>query len=177
MIFVAAGTITTAQVLATITYSVLARPRVLARLRAELEAAVPDPSAAPSLAEVERLPYLSAIIFEGTRLASGVAHRLHRVVPDVALRYGDWAIPAGVPVAMLPVLMHDNAAVFPEPDQLEPERWLPLAIEGHRLPRAAAGASGRASRMQRCILPWSVSSASLAATWSSTTRRGRGTLL
>lgn len=53
-----AGTDTTATTLASIVYHLIANPNVLRKLKAELEIAMPDPEAPPTIAQVETLPYL-----------------------------------------------------------------------------------------------------------------------
>lgn len=78
----------------------------------------------PSLRHLEQLPYLKAVINEGFRISYGITARLARVSPDAPLRYKDWLIPAGIPVAMTSILLHDNQDLFPEPKVFRPERWL-----------------------------------------------------
>lgn len=59
---VGAGQITTAAHLTTTTFHVLSNPEILENLREELETAIPDPTDdLPSVRELERLPYLSAV--------------------------------------------------------------------------------------------------------------------
>ena len=130
---IAAGVLTTSSNMQTISFRVLSDPRVLSRLLHELKEAAPDPDNLPPLNALEKLPYLTAVIWEGLRLNYGVGHRLQCVSPDVALRYAGWTIPTGVPVGMTGVLVHDSPAVFPEPAAFRPERWLPLETEGRRL--------------------------------------------
>ena len=132
-IVVAAGMVTTAYTLAIATYNLLANPQKLNRLRDELCFAMPDPKDPQSLVQLEGLPYLTAVIHESLRLSYGVAHRLARVSPDTALKYGDWVIPPGVPVSMTSVMMHNNTVIFPEPEKFRPERWLPKETDGQRL--------------------------------------------
>ena len=121
---VGAGTITTAHSLKTITYHLIANPSSCERLKAELHAAMPTPHAHLPLQCLEQLPYLTAVINEGLRLAYGVSSRLQRVAPDRALVFHDWVIPAGTPVSMTSVHMHNNVDIFPEPRVWKPERWL-----------------------------------------------------
>lgn len=104
------------------------------RLYNELKTAIPDPSpeSFSSLAVLEKLPYLSAVVQESLRLCNPVTHRLSRVFPDKALRYQDYVIPPGSTVGMTSMLIHENERIFPEPYKFRPERWLK---EGQQLDR------------------------------------------
>lgn len=132
---VAAGTLTTAEYLKTTVYHIIANPAVLERLRAELVPVVSRSRAtaqAPSLSELEALPYLRAVVQEGYRISYGVVGRLPRIAHE-PLRCGDRVIPAGVPVSMTSIYLHDHPAVFPSPRTFDPQRW--LTPESDRLAR------------------------------------------
>lgn len=88
-VLIGAGTDTTANTLAALTYHILANPEVLKRLKAELAEAMPDAEAMPELARLETLPYLTAVIQEGIRLHPGACIRQERVAPDEDLLYED----------------------------------------------------------------------------------------
>ncbi|KAL8687875.1 MAG: hypothetical protein Q9218_006071 [Villophora microphyllina] len=67
-VLLAAGTATTARTLTTISYYILARPQIRARLEHELQDTMARyPERVPSWADLERLPYLQALIKEGLR--------------------------------------------------------------------------------------------------------------
>ncbi|KAF2733104.1 putative P450 monooxygenase [Polyplosphaeria fusca] len=121
---VAAGSLTTAHYLKSATYHILAAPQVLNKLRAELMAAMPDPTVLPPYKDLDRLPYLNAVINEGFRTSHGVLARLTRVPADDALRFHDYDIPIGTPLSMSSWLSHMNESLFPEPEKFRPERWL-----------------------------------------------------
>ena len=132
-----AGAMTTANVLDTTFYHLLANPAYLARLRKELCSAIPDPAITPSVAELEALPYLTAVLHEGLRLSKGVPHRFARVSPEVSYRYGDVVIPRGVPVGMSFMDFLERPDLFPDPDVFDPERWMPFdAPQVHRRRRS-----------------------------------------
>lgn len=57
-VIIGAGADTTANTLAVVHFHILNSPEVRKKLRAELEAALPDKSAPAKLNEVEKLPYL-----------------------------------------------------------------------------------------------------------------------
>lgn len=127
-----AGTETTAVTLSLITYHLLVNPDKLARLREELEQAVPDSNFLPPISRLETVPYLYACVQEGLRLAYGTSNRLTRV-SRTAMKYRDWDIPAGTPVGMTTIFMHNDETVFPDHKAFIPERWLEKREDGVRL--------------------------------------------
>ena len=133
----AAGTLTTSWALSVATYHLLATPRILAKLKTELQAAIPDPDAPIALPVLEELLYLVAVVQEAIRLNYGVASRLRRITPEKALIFKDtcsgkqWCIPPNTPVSMTSVLIHEDESIFPDASSFIPERW----IENPRLER------------------------------------------
>ena len=128
---VVAGTLTTADALTWAVYGLLSQPHTLRELKAELNAAIPDPHTAPEMVTLENLPYLTAVIYEALRLSNGVSMRLSRIDPDKPMIYTNpstnatYTIPPGTPVSMTGILIHLNSTYFPNPTQFNPERWLP----------------------------------------------------
>ena len=97
---------------------------------------MPDPNLPPTCAQVEQLPYLTAVIQEGIRLHPGAIMRMQRVSPDEPLVYGQgtnskWTIPPGTPVSMDAWSTQMNTRIFPDPREFRPERW----VENPRLDR------------------------------------------
>ena len=125
----AAGTDSTANTLAALTYQLLTNPQILQKLRAELQEAIPEGSL-PIFPNIENLPYLSAVIQEGLRLHPAVSTRQERVAPDEDLFYTDekskktYRIPAETCVAMSPVLLSRLPEVYPSPGEFRPERFI-----------------------------------------------------
>lgn len=113
-----------AYVLRGTSYHISANPAITQRLHEELKSAIPDPSKSLSLSELEKLPYLTAVIQEGLRLADPVTHRIGRQFPDKAFICHGKTIPAGTIVNMTALLTHKNDKIFPEPMVFKPERWL-----------------------------------------------------
>ncbi|KFY41446.1 hypothetical protein V494_02993, partial [Pseudogymnoascus sp. VKM F-4513 (FW-928)] len=112
---------------ATITFAIfhtLNNPSIGARLKAELTEAIPDPTIIPPWVDLEKLPYLTAVINESLRLSYGTTQRSPRINRLHAMEYGKWVIPAGTAVGMDSYHMHTNADVFPDPFVFRPERWL-----------------------------------------------------
>ena len=131
-ILLIAGSETPAKALAIIYYHLLANPSKLMRLRAELETVMPDLNDIPSQTQLEKLPYLSAVIHEGLRLHGGIVARTQRLAPN-ALQYNGWTIPARTPMSCISAFIHYDPEVFPEPRAFKPERWLEGSPNGDRI--------------------------------------------
>jgi cytochrome P450 len=121
---IAAGQETTSFFLRTATYYILADPAILSKLKAELITAISDSTNMPHLSELQRLPYLHAVVQETHRFSHGVTGRLQRISPDKPIKYGDWLIPAGTPVSMTSLLQHKDPNKFRDPESFRPDRWL-----------------------------------------------------
>ena len=100
------------------------KPDIRLRLFEELKTVMPSDDTVPQLQQLERLPYLTAVIHETLRLGHPLSHRLLRSYPDRVLRYGGMEIPPGTSVGMTAVLIHTNPDIFPRPEEFLPERWL-----------------------------------------------------
>ncbi|KAI1083476.1 cytochrome P450 [Whalleya microplaca] len=105
-------------------FHILDNPDIQARLKAELIGAMPNPNEILPWDQLEKLPYLSAVIAEGLRLGYGQVQRLPRVNRLGVWKYGDIKIPPGVIVGMDAYHMHTNETIFPMPLEFRPERWL-----------------------------------------------------
>ena len=127
---IAAGQETSSFFLQQASYFILANPEVHAKLKAELEEAIPDLSSIPQLARLEELPYLHAVVQEIHRFSHGVVGRLERVCPDKTIQYKDWIIPPGTPIAMTSLLQHRDPSKFPNPMKFDPDRWLEKSETG-----------------------------------------------
>ncbi|KAI0431248.1 cytochrome P450 [Xylaria sp. FL1042] len=129
--FTIAGSESTAQVTSRIMFFLKYHPSVLVKLRQELRGAMPNASEMIPNVELQKLPYLSAVIQEGLRL-SPILIRLPRVVQE-PVQYGEWVIPPGVPVSETPYFVLMDPKIFPEPRVFRPERWIEAADQGIRL--------------------------------------------
>ncbi|KAI0468968.1 cytochrome P450 family protein [Xylaria cf. heliscus] len=124
-VLLGAGTVSTARTLDFISYYIMANPAIRERLTEELKNDMEGyPEKKPTWSQLEKLPYLQALIKEGLRLSYGVMHRLPRVSPQQPLQFREWVIPPGVPVSMSAYLQHTNPEVYPRPFEFIPERWL-----------------------------------------------------
>lgn len=152
-----AGSDTTATSLSGILYYLLRTPRVLAKLREEIESftAQGQLSAHPTFKETQRMPYFDAVVKEALRLHSAVGLPLWRVVPeggvDIAGRY----LPAGTNVGINAWVAHFNEGVWgSDAKQFRPERWLEAQAA------AQAGDRYRLQRMESYYMPFGLGSRS-----------------
>ena len=80
----------------------------------------------PSTRELESLPLLNAVIRESLRLRGTLPTPNPRVTPTnqktTIGQYND--IPGGVRVNCFAWCLHRNEAVYPDPEEWRPERWL-----------------------------------------------------
>ncbi|MEU0500281.1 cytochrome P450 [Nocardia sp. NPDC005998] len=113
-----AGHETTATTLVWALFHVHREPATLDRLRAELRAAGPD--ATPL--ELAGLPYLDAVCQETLRLHPAVPIVLRRLTAPFTLR--GVALAAGETIGVAVPLLHSDPAVWSDPEQFRPERFL-----------------------------------------------------
>lgn len=112
-------------------YHLLARPEIMANLRAEL---AENPSA-KTAAQLERLPYLSAVALEAHRLTFGLTGRNPRLCPDETIVYDNrsasggtsYSFPPGTSLSVSTLVIHTDESLFSNPWEFHPERWLPSA--------------------------------------------------
>ena len=117
-------TISRAYVLKSVSYYIAANPSVRQKLLQELKRVMPQRNDHPKLQELEKLPYLTAIIQEGLRISHPVTHRASREFPDRTLTYRGLSIPPRTVVQMTTLLLHENEGTFPDSRAFKPERWL-----------------------------------------------------
>jgi cytochrome P450 len=114
-----AGHETTALAL-TWTWDLLARhPAVATRLRQDVAAVLAR--RVPTVAELPHLPYLRMVLEEARRLYPPAWMIARAACADDVI--GGYPIPAGTTVFLSPYLTHRHPAVWPEPEQFDPERF------------------------------------------------------
>ncbi|KAL2839750.1 cytochrome P450 [Aspergillus pseudoustus] len=123
--FLVGGSDTTGLTLQAIALLVLRNPDTLRRLREELDGA----SSALGkdhfdVLEVSKLPWLTAVIRESMRLYPATPGPLPREVPPDGIHVGKYFLPGGTIVSSSLLSLHYNPAIFPDPEQFKPERWL-----------------------------------------------------
>ncbi|KAM0147064.1 hypothetical protein ACHAPG_010789 [Botrytis cinerea] len=127
---ITAGSDTTATSLGYLINSVLANPDILRKLRAELDAGLPDKKANWPLLELEKFEYLTACIKDTLRCGLPLQGRLPRIVPypqQGALPFvvdGKVITPGSI-VGMSATTMHHSESIWgPDSQVFKPERWL-----------------------------------------------------
>ncbi|KAJ8121942.1 hypothetical protein ONZ43_g1731 [Nemania bipapillata] len=108
-------------------YHLLTRPDIMTKLRAELDTRGPMPTAA----ELECLPYLSAVAQEAHRLTFGLTGRNARVCPDEPIVYKlknkpgqSYVFPPGTSLSVSTLVIHTDESLFPNPWIFDPDRWV-----------------------------------------------------
>ncbi len=111
-------------------YHLLANPDEVHKLKAELRTTIPDVTKL-SVAHVDNLPYLSAIIQEAVRLHPGVMARQVRISPEVPIVYENpgtqkrYIVPPGTVTSMSPLDTHMHPAAFGDDAYtFRPQRWI-----------------------------------------------------
>lgn len=115
-----AGHETTANALAWAWVLLARHPEVEARLHAELAEVLAG--AAPTAADVARLPYTRAVVAETLRLYPPAWTMGRRVLRDY--RSGGHDVPAGALVLLSQWVVHRDPRWWPAPERFDPQRWL-----------------------------------------------------
>jgi cytochrome P450 len=107
-------------------HHLLENPSMVQRLKAELLSIWPDlKSPPPRFEDLEKLPYLTAVIKESLRIGpGGVAVGLPRIVPPPGAKICDSFVPAQTIVSIAAWFVHYAPEIFPSPEKFSPERWL-----------------------------------------------------
>src|SRR5690242_8349849 len=128
-----AGHETTANALSWTWYLLAQNPDAERTLAAELDSVLGG--AAPTLADLPRLPYTEMVIKESMRLFPPAWGIGRRAIHDFELN--GYRIPAGTNVFLLQWVTHRDPRFFPDPERFDPERWRDDPIRRGRLPRFA----------------------------------------
>ncbi|KAJ3556245.1 hypothetical protein NM688_g2132 [Phlebia brevispora] len=123
-LLVFAGTDTASMALTVGVIQILSNPDVHNTLTEEIMKFWPTLEVAPRYEDIERLPYLTAVLKETLRHAGGPISSMARVVPREGADIGGRRIPGGTVVGISTQLVHMNATIFPDPRKFDPERWL-----------------------------------------------------
>ncbi|KAE8153238.1 cytochrome P450 [Aspergillus avenaceus] len=118
-IFLLAGTESTARVLTTGAFWIYRDRSLLQKVRDELKPIMPEPTTRVPLTQLEKLPYLTALVNESLRLS-------HPVIIPFLL---------GHPVSQIIYFVHMDPNIFPDPERFNADRWIEASNNGVRLNR------------------------------------------
>jgi cytochrome P450 len=133
-----AGTDTTTAALTNSIYLIYEHPKVLAKLREELDIATGIVEV-PSYDQLANLPYLRAVIEESLRVRPASSMGLPRVVPKGGRWIAGQFIEEDVTVSVPTYTLLRDPIAFDEPEKFNPDRWI----------------SGDKEKMSKAHLPFS----------------------
>ncbi|OCB88939.1 cytochrome P450 [Sanghuangporus baumii] len=144
-----AGTDTTSTTLSYLLWELSRRPDIMAHLQAELDECMPDPKSMLDIQELQKLPYLTALIKEGLRVYSAAPSPLERVAPanrDAEISLLGYSIPPGTIIASQAFSSHRREDVFFCPNLFLPDRWLLQDLSASPASRSYGGSTPAESR-------------------------------
>lgn len=122
-VLVNAGSDTTATAMTHCLYHLVKHPRVLAKLRGELDAVLDTQESAATYTQVKDLKYLRACVDESMRLRPPTSLGLPRITPPQGAVVAGYPIAGGVTVSVPTYTLHRNPTLFSDPEVFRPERW------------------------------------------------------
>ncbi|RMZ83220.1 hypothetical protein DV738_g1199, partial [Chaetothyriales sp. CBS 135597] len=129
MTFLAAGHETTASALSWCTYLLTRHPECQSRLRDEIHASIPDPTAAITHEIIDNMPYLHAVCNETLRFFAPVPLTLRDAGVDTTIL--GHPVPKGVKVILVPWATNVDTDLWgPDAAQFNPDRWLAPGCAG-----------------------------------------------
>jgi len=105
-------------------YYLLRNPATKQRLEDEMRSVWPDLDHAPDYKELEKLPYLTAVVKETLRVSVAIPASLPRVVPSSGAVISGVKIPGGTVVGQSPLFVSFSEEIFARPREFNPDRWL-----------------------------------------------------
>ncbi|MGW0297006.1 cytochrome P450 [Streptomyces anthocyanicus] len=117
----AAGSETTAVTLAWLFHELGRNPNLEEQLHHEVDTALTD--APLTMKSLTRLTFTRRLVNESLRLYSPAWLVTRRTTAPV--RLGDMDLPAGQDIVWSPYTLHRDPALYPDPLQFDPDRWLP----------------------------------------------------
>ncbi|KAI9507510.1 cytochrome P450 [Russula earlei] len=124
LVLFAAGSHTVGTTLMIGFYHLLHNPEVKQKLVEEVRLAWPVLDQPPPYEELEKLPFLTAVIKETLRLAVPSPASLPRVVPPSGAMISGAKIPGGTIVGQSALFVSFSEDIFDQPCEFLPERWL-----------------------------------------------------
>lgn len=134
LIQIMAGSDTTASALRSTFLRLLTSPRVLTKLRAEIDSAVAEGRVSSPIqqSESKELPYLQAVIKEGLRINPPFLGQVTKQVPAGGDTYNGMYLPAGTCIGHNVYSLCRQPLFGDDVDIFRPERWLEAEPETKR---------------------------------------------
>ncbi|KAF5345038.1 hypothetical protein D9758_010421 [Tetrapyrgos nigripes] len=121
--FLIAGHETTSGTMSFAIYYLLKHPQLLKKLRDEVDEVVGDQPA--EVIDLNRMPFLHAVLRESMRLQPTAAIRVVNPIEDTTIGNGKYFVPKGAPIALLTWDAHRDVNVWGEDaEEFHPERML-----------------------------------------------------
>ncbi|KAK3359561.1 putative benzoate 4-monooxygenase cytochrome P450 [Lasiosphaeria hispida] len=159
-----AGSDTTSNSSCALLFHVVRTPGVVEKLRAELDAAIPDTVDVPTFEMVKDLPYLQAVISETLRHHSTSGIGLPRQVPgdSPGVHIHGHFFPAGTVLSVPTYSVHHSTEIWgPDANEFRPERWEMLTTRQKNAfipfshgPRACVGRNVAEMEMKLIVAAW-----------------------
>ncbi|HET9979828.1 MAG TPA: cytochrome P450 [Ktedonobacterales bacterium] len=131
-ILLVAGHETTTTLSAWALYLLAAHPELLARIHTEMDEALAATGGEITLDAIKAMRLLGATVDEAGRLHSPVGNVPRGVVKDYT--FGGYHVPAGTRVLLSLAACHRLPDVFANPDEFDPDRFMPPREEDKRTP-------------------------------------------
>ena len=130
MTFLIAGQLTTSELMPNAVYNLVHHPAVLARVRAEVDAAFgADDDYLPTYDDIGKLAYLRQVISETLRLSPPVLNFDRMALTDTVIG-GVYPVKAGEAVTVLTGALHRQPEWGDNPELFDPSRFDPAVAEG-----------------------------------------------
>lgn len=130
MTFLIAGQLTTSELMPNAVYNLVHHPAVLARVRAEVDAAFgADDDYLPTYDDIGKLAYLRQVISETLRLTPPVLNFDRMALEDTVIG-GVYPVRAGEAVTVLTGALHRQPEWGDNPELFDPSRFDPAVAEG-----------------------------------------------
>ena len=144
-VLMVAGSDTSGTALINTLIFIVQNPECMARVRKEVDAAVPTDAVVVQNEQVEGLPYLRACIDESLRLRPPNSYGLPRTVPHGGATIQGHYFKEGTTVSVSTLNVHHSERYFHEAKKFKPQRWLDRDTEEFE-------------RLKRYVVPFSFGS-------------------
>lgn len=118
--FLVAGADPTAHTMSFLLWEVLRNPEILARLRAEIDASIPDNDSIASIDQT-KLPYLNMVVKETLRVHSTGFGSFRTCAVNTTVC--GTTLPADTTLALWNPAVHRDPTLWEDADDFDPERW------------------------------------------------------